>query len=154
MTRPLELAFRLLTAPLRDSPDLLILGEVRCGTTTLADHVKRYPGAAPPFCPWIHPLEDKESFYFAGHYFGIIHPQLYRAAFPLIVWRWLARLRGRPYFTFDAHAQVLTAPWGADRLRAAFRGGGGGGFPEMLVCVREPVAQAVSWWRFEQTAMR
>ena len=34
-----------MTAPLRDLPDVVIIGEVRCGTTTLADHLKSLPGA-------------------------------------------------------------------------------------------------------------
>lgn len=64
MTRPLETAFRLLTAPLRDRPDIVLVGETRCGTTTLSAYIKSLPGAQAPFCPWIHPLEGKEAFYF------------------------------------------------------------------------------------------
>ena len=48
----------------------MIIGEVRCGTTTLADHLKSLPGAQGPFCAFHHPLDGKESFYFSGHYFG------------------------------------------------------------------------------------
>jgi hypothetical protein len=92
MLRPLEILFRFLTAPLRVLPDVIVLGEVRCGTTNLCAHmtslsehgnkVKCYP----PFCPWAHPeLDHKESFYFVGHYLGIVDPYLYRMAFPLVV---------------------------------------------------------------------
>ena len=66
MTRPLETVFRLLTAPLRDTPDIFLLGETRCGTTTLSAYLKELPGAQAPFCPWIHPLEGKETFYFVS----------------------------------------------------------------------------------------
>ena len=72
ITKPLELIWRFVTAPLRDLPDVVIIGEVRCGTTSLADHLKALPGAAGPFCAFIHPLDGKESFYFSGHYFGVV----------------------------------------------------------------------------------
>jgi hypothetical protein len=29
---------------------------------------QRMPGTHGPFCPWIHPLGDKESFFLVGHY--------------------------------------------------------------------------------------
>lgn len=49
ITKPLELVWRLATAPLRDLPDVLVLGAPRCGTTTLAAHLRTAPGAQPPF---------------------------------------------------------------------------------------------------------
>lgn len=105
MLRPLEIMFRFLTAPLRVLPDVIILGETRCGTTTLCGHIaslslgsvlsneSRQKGinaakikVYPPFCPWEHPeLDHKESFYFVGHYLGFVHPYFYRMAFPLKV---------------------------------------------------------------------
>ena len=45
LTKPLQIVWRLVTAPLRVAPDVYILGEVRCGTTTLATHLAAYPGA-------------------------------------------------------------------------------------------------------------
>jgi hypothetical protein len=148
ITRPLEMVWRLATAPCRDVPDLVILGEARCGTTTLGSQLKEcLPGAQPPFCPWIHPLEEKESFYFVGHYFGLIHPYFYRAVYPLAVWRRVAQLRGKPYFTFDACAQYLNAPHVARYLHAAAPAA------RLVVCVRDPVEQATSWWRYEQAGM-
>lgn len=95
MLRPLEIIFRFLTAPLRVLPDIIVLGEVRCGTTSLCAHLsslstqdarKEILLLRAPFCPWAHPeLDNKESFYFVGHYLGIVDPYLYRMAFPLIV---------------------------------------------------------------------
>lgn len=92
MLRPLEIIFRFLTAPLRVLPDVIVLGEVRCGTTNLCAHITSLSELGskvkcyPPFCPWVHPeLDNKESFYFVGHYLGIVDPYLYRMAFPLIV---------------------------------------------------------------------
>eukprot|EP00756_Hemistasia_phaeocysticola_P061643 Hpha_TRINITY_DN5089_c0_g1::TRINITY_DN5089_c0_g1_i1::g.94106::m.94106 len=142
--RPVEALFRLLTAPFRCTPDLLILGEVRCGTTSVAEHLSRFPGATGPFCPWKVPFADnKESFYFVGHYLGLVHPVFFRMCFPLQLERSLARLRGKPFFCYDACAQYLTAPW-VPRLAAK-------ACPDaqLIVCLREPVGQNVSWWRFE-----
>lgn len=50
ITKPLELLWRFCTAPLRCVPDIVLIGEVRCGTTTLADHIKSIPGgiSSPP----------------------------------------------------------------------------------------------------------
>ena len=86
MLRPLEILFRFITAPLRVLPDVIVLGEVRCGTTNLCGHLSSLPGCHVPFCPWAHPeLDNKESFYFVGHFLGIVDPYFYRMAFPLIV---------------------------------------------------------------------
>lgn len=84
MLRPLEIIFRFITAPLRVLPDLIVLGETRCGTTNLCGHIvnlssmpsdinnKNRVKCYTPFCAWAHPeLDHKESFYFVGHYLGI-----------------------------------------------------------------------------------
>ena len=147
IARPLETLFRLMTAPLRDRPDIYILGETRCGTTTLASLVRSLPGAQAPFCPWIHPLANKESFYHVGHYYGVVHPLFAGAPYPFIFWRWLAHARGQPYFCFDASAQYLSAPWVPRLVHKVAPNA------VLIACVREPVAQAVSWWRFECHAM-
>jgi hypothetical protein len=60
---------------------------VRCGTTTLCAHLaalgRSGGGFAPPFCPWKHPeLDGKETFYFAGHFLGLVDPRLYPMCFP------------------------------------------------------------------------
>lgn len=103
LLRPLEILFRFVTAPLRVLPDAIILGETRCGTTNLCGHIVSVAEASSsfqvstnegmqrikcytPFCPWAHPILDhKESFYFVGHYLGIVDPYFYRMAFPLKV---------------------------------------------------------------------
>jgi len=124
---------------------VVIIGEVRCGTTSLADHLKSLPGASGPFCAFKHPLDGKESFYFSGHYFGIVHPYFYRAMFPLKFWRWWnTKVLGKPYFVLDACAQYLTSPVAPQLVAAAC----GPDLP-IIVCLREPVSQNVSWWRFE-----
>eukprot|EP00755_Sulcionema_specki_P022484 Sspe_Gene.13901::Locus_4787_Transcript_1_1_Confidence_1.000_Length_1332::g.13901::m.13901 len=142
--RPLESMWRLATAPLRCVPDILIVGEVRCGTTTCATNLARFPGASSPFCPWRVPFADhKESFYMVGHYFGLVHPLFYRMVFPTVFAKWWAALRGKPFFTYDACAQYLSAPWAAEQLHRV------NPKAKIVVCIREPVSQNVSWWKFE-----
>lgn len=84
MLRPLETVYRFVTAPLRVLPDVIVLGETRCGTTNLCGHIVSLSSISSssgeqqmkikcytPFCAWAHPeLDHKESFYFVGHYLG------------------------------------------------------------------------------------
>jgi len=148
VTRPLEALWRFLTAPLRVLPELQILGEVRTGTTSLAAHL-RAVGCIGPFSPWIAPLaSDKESFYFAGHYFGIVHPFAYRMCFPLKITMWFRRrilCQAAP--VFDACASHLNAPWAATLMREACPDAG------LAVVLRRPEEQNVSWWKLEQSAL-
>ena len=122
MLRPLEIVFRFITAPLRVLPDVIILGEVRCGTTNLCGHIVALSSASTPsdvdmkikcytpFCPWVHPeLDHKESFYFVGHYLGMVDPYFYRMAFPLKVNRFGANI----FDVFDnahSHSRLPTLP--------------------------------------------
>jgi len=149
ITKPLEMAFRFATAPLRCLPDVCIIGEVRCGTTTLSEHLRGMPGVHGPFCAFHHPLDGKESFYFSGHYFGFVHPYFYRAMFPLRLTRWAYGATHQPFLVFDGCAQYLTSPIAPALLRAAV-----GPDVPLLVCLREPVAQNTSWWRFEHASMQ
>ncbi|KAL7505164.1 hypothetical protein ACHAXN_002655 [Cyclotella atomus] len=160
MLRPLEIIFRFLTAPLRVLPDVIVLGEVRCGTTNLCAHitslsehgskVKCYP----PFCPWVHPeLDNKESFYFVGHYLGIVDPYLYRMAFPLIFTKWWEEIiLGNMFFSFDGCAQYLSSPTAPYLIADAYKRSNIPP-PILVVCIRHPVDQAISWWQYENNAM-
>ncbi|CAE8609623.1 unnamed protein product [Polarella glacialis] len=147
VTRPLEVVWRFLTAPFRVQPDFHILGETRTGTTSMAAHLRGL-GCIGPFSPWIIPLaSDKESFYFVGHYWGLVHPGAYRMCFPLEPTMWLYELwYGERPPVFDACASHLNAPWAAPLIRAAS--------PEaaLLVMLRPPAEQNASWWRLEQGA--
>eukprot|EP00931_Biecheleriopsis_adriatica_P124290 TRINITY_DN99419_c0_g1_i1.p1 TRINITY_DN99419_c0_g1~~TRINITY_DN99419_c0_g1_i1.p1 ORF type:complete len:414 (+),score=75.84 TRINITY_DN99419_c0_g1_i1:84-1325(+) len=147
LTRPLEVLWRFLTAPLRVRPDFLILGEVRTGTTSMAAFMREI-GCIGPFSPWIVPLaSDKESFYFVGHYWGMVHPGAYSMCFPLklTMWMYEAWYKVRPP-VFDACASHLNAPWAAPLIHEAA--------PEaaLLVLLRPPAEQNVSWWRLEMGA--
>ena len=58
--RPFGMLWRLATAPLRCLPDVYVLGEVRCGTTTVASLLREELGMAGPFTPWVHPLANEK----------------------------------------------------------------------------------------------
>lgn len=149
VVRPLGMLWRLASAPLRCLPDVYVLGEVRCGTTTTAALLRDALGMAGPFTPWVHPLaNEKESFFLVGHYWGWVPASAYRMCFPLRLVRWWYRdVLRRPFAVFEGCASYLSAPWAPALVRALT--------PRavLVVCVREPVSQNLSWWRLEQSAM-
>mmetsp|Transcript_28423 Transcript_28423/g.57183 ORF Transcript_28423/g.57183 Transcript_28423/m.57183 type:complete len:545 (+) Transcript_28423:129-1763(+) len=187
MLRPLEILFRFATAPLRVLPDVIVLGETRCGTTNLCGHLVSVAEASSssssrsrqingtrisrikcytPFCPWAFPeLDHKESFYFVGHYLGIVDPYFYRMAFPLKITRWWEeRVLGNIFFCFDGCAQYLTSPSAPYLIASAYQNENSSSSssgigeecipppPSLVACVRNPVDQAVSWWKYENNA--
>ena len=142
VTRPFSIAWRLLTARLRRRPTVYVLGEVRCGTTSLSSMLRTELGMVGPFTPWVHPLADnKESFFFVGHYWGLVAPSLYGMAYPLKLVSWARRTLARmpPQLCFDGCASYLSAPWVPRLLKRVTSR------PVLVVCLREPVAQNVSY---------
>ena len=154
LLRPLEMLFRYMTSNMRVLPDVIVLGEVRCGTTTICQHLSSLPGCHPPFCPWKHPeLDNKESFYFVGHYIGNVTPRNYRMCFPLKWTKWFhTHILNKPFFTFDGCAQYLTSPSAPYLIAKAYQDAGQKP-PVLIACVRDPVDQTLSWWRYENNAM-
>lgn len=148
---PLEIIWRFATAPLRSLPSVLIVGEVRCGTTSLASYLADIPGSNGPWTPWNVPnLQGKESFYFSGHYWGFVHPYFYRMCFPLKFNLSLKKLwttADNQSIVYDGCAQYLTQSWAAARIYKA------NPHAKIIACVREPVSQHISWWKFEHNAM-
>lgn len=144
------MTFRALTARFRLLPDIYVLGQVRCGTTSTAAQLSRFPGAHGPFCPWRVPFaDDKESFFLVGHFFGHVHPDLYRMCFPLKITAWFeTKVLHRKFFVFDACAQYLSAPWCAELIERATP------HARFIVNVRNPIDQNKSWWHFEQNSMQ
>jgi hypothetical protein len=71
VTKPLELGWRFATARFRVLPDMVIVGEVRCGTTTLADHLKSLPGATGAHIDHASRLGFQESHNFPGFVGGV-----------------------------------------------------------------------------------
>jgi hypothetical protein len=151
LLRPLELVARFVTAPWRTLPDILVLGEVRCGTTTLCQHLSSL-NIQGPFCLWAHPeLDHKESFYWVGHYLGYVSPYLYRMCFSWNYNRGVLNNNGT--CSFDGCAQYLTSPTAPHLIAHAYRQAGQPP-PILIACVRNPVDQAMSWWNYEQAAMQ
>lgn len=154
LLKPLEIMFRYATSRFRVLPDIIVLGEVRCGTTTLCQHLSSMQGCQPPFCLWKHPeLDHKESFYFVGHYLGHVDPFYYRMCFPLALTKWFREhVLRQAFFTFDGCAQYLTNPVVPHLIAKTYHDAGQPP-PVLVACVRDPVDQAVSWWRYENNAM-
>lgn len=154
LLKPLEILWRYATARWRVLPDVIVLGEVRCGTTTLCQHLASINGFREPFCLWKHPeLDKKETFFFVGHYLGVVDPTLYSMCFPLCVTRFiLRRLLGQPFFTFEGCAQYLTSPSAPHLIAKAYKVAGQPP-PILVACVRDPVDQAVSWYTYEHNAI-
>lgn len=166
MLRPLEIIFRYLTRHLRMLPDIIVLGEVRCGTTTLCHQLTNLEQVyiQGPFCLWAHPeMDHKESFYFVGHYLGYVTPLDYRMCFPLKIEKWWYNHKyllfpwihkpKKPFLVLDGCAQYLTSPTAAYLIAEAFHQAGESTFPLLVACLRDPISQAISWWRYENNAM-
>jgi hypothetical protein len=163
---------RFCTAPLRVLPDVIILGETRCGTTNLCAHLVQLSKLSSsqqnlqqqekirrikcytPFCAWAVPeLDHKESFYFVGHYCGIVHPYYYRMAFPLKLTRWYEEyICNNIFICFDGCAQYLTSPTTPYLIATAYSNTTQ--LPVLVACIREPIDQAISWFYYEKNAMK
>jgi hypothetical protein len=73
LLRPLQIVWRYYTSSWRVLPDIIVLGEVRCGTTSFCQQLANLKNfdCQTPFCLWAHPeLDNKETFFFVGHYLG------------------------------------------------------------------------------------
>jgi hypothetical protein len=69
----LSMRYRLLTASQRALPDFLVIGAMKCGSTSVYDYLKRHPHILPAYKK-------------AAHYFDMHYPQglnWYRAHFPM-----------------------------------------------------------------------
>lgn len=171
LLRPLEIIFRFCTYRWRVLPDVLVLGEVRCGTTSLCEQLASLPSnyvdCHTPFCLWAHPeLDNKETFFFVGHYLGNVTPRYYRMCFPLKITKWFSETRWKmlkciffwkeitpkPFMTFDGCAQYLTSPSAPYLIAEAYRHANKP-LPVLIACVREPAEQALSWWKYENNAI-
>jgi hypothetical protein len=155
LLKPLEIFFRFVTAKFRVLPDIIVLGEVRCGTTTLCHHLSHsIPGCHAPFCLWKHPeLDKKETFYFVGHYLGFVNPHYYSMCFPLKITKWFHEtILRKSFFTFDGCSQYLTSPTAPYLIAKAYSAANQRP-PILVVSVRNPVDQAISWWKYENNAI-
>ena len=78
---------------------------------------------------------------------------MYSMCFPLVTTRWFyTKILRRPFFTFDGCAQYLTSPVAPYFIAATYKAASLPP-PTLIACAREPVSQALSWWKYEQNAM-
>ncbi|KAL7462636.1 hypothetical protein ACHAXS_003016 [Conticribra weissflogii] len=76
-------------------------------------------------------------------------------AFPLRTTRWWEeKVMGNIFFCFDGCAQYLTSPTAAYLIANAYLNYENSNPPVLVACIRDPVEQAISWWKFENDAMR
>lgn len=117
-----------LTASLRMSPDFLIVGAQRCGTTSLFKTLVQHPDVAPPF------LRKGVHYFDKSYAHGL---QWYRGHFPLQATS-LLRRRGRQRITGESSPYYMFHPLAPARIAADL--------PEvrLLVLLRDPVERAYS----------
>ena len=118
------------TPGLHMTPDILICGAQRCGTTSMYQALRR------------HPVVLRPTLAKGVHYFDVDYargPDWYRAHFP---WRWqgslLARRHGHPASTFESSPYYLFHPLAADRIGHDLPGA------RVLILLRDPVERAYS----------
>jgi len=92
-----------------------------------------------------------------------VSPSLYRMCFPLKITKWwhnfswkyfkcFRKGNKRPFITFDGCAQYLTSPTAPYLIAEAYRMANQHP-PVLVACVRNPVDQAISWWKYENNAI-
>lgn len=127
-----RLSARVPTARWRGLPDVLIIGGMRCGTSSLYKYLGYHPGVAPS-------LRKEVEYFTKYHDRGT---DWYRAHFPLDARRQLhRRLRGRPLVAFEASPDYLLHPRAAERAAAVVPDA------RLIVMVRDPVERAFSHWQ-------
>ena len=109
-------------------PVFLVIGEMKCGTTSLFRYLQRHPDIREPFM--------KEPYFFAtGYERGM---GFYRSLFPL----------AGHGVTYEASAYYLAHPHARERIRTHL--------PEakLIVLLRDPVARTYSHWNHSRSKGR
>jgi hypothetical protein len=119
---------RQLTASQRLLPDLLVIGAMRAGTSSLFKYLGRHPDVGPSL--------RKEIRFFSQ--FFHLGEAWYRAHFPLMVRRTLAEARGRPYLCFEDSPDYLHTPEAPARAADVIPDA------KIVVLLRDPVERAWS----------
>jgi hypothetical protein len=125
--------FRTATASLRSLPDFLIVGEAKCGTTSLYDDIVRHPSVEAACIKEVH-------FFDLGFERGL---SWYKAQFPI-----QARGRGRngassTFQTGEASPYYLFHPHAPRRIRQVLPG------VKAIAMLRNPVERAYSHYQHE-----
>lgn len=125
-----RLSVRTTTGSLRILPGLLVLGGMRCGTSSLYKYLGEHPG----FVPSIR----KETEYFTLHHDR--DEDWYRSHFPLRARVAMRAARGQRTVGFEATPYYLNHPLVPGRVAAALPDA------RFVVLLRDPVDRAVSHW--------
>lgn len=131
LRRPSRFRWNLLSAFFRKTPDFLILGEMKCGTSSLFDYLNRHERISPPF--------RKEV-----HYFDLAPESSwtwYKAHFPVAPGR-------KETITGEATPAYLFAPGALERIALRLPRA------KMIVLLRDPVDRAISHYHHEVRAGR
>jgi hypothetical protein len=119
------------TAFARLRPDFLLIGAMRCGTTTLYRYLRAHPH--------VRVASRKEVHYFDRHYDR--GERWYLGHFPLILERWKAERRGVPLVTGEFTPGYLYHPLAAERVKATVPDA------RFLLLFRNPVDRAYSHYQ-------
>ena len=167
--------FRLLTYKWRKSADVIILGEQKCATTTLAHYLRCVFDMEAPFHYWNETddgntlesiVSDKESEYFRGIYDSYINPKYYPMCFGLKNFYFIQVLRNfincitknnqsrtNTYtnkLCFDACPNYLFLPFARDRI-CEFQNKFSNKRMKFLIVVRDPIDRSISNCKAELT---
>jgi len=97
--------YRLLTSKRRVTPDFIVIGGQKCGTTSLHRYIKNHPGIIPPF--------KKDSSFFDANYFRGI--PWYQAHFPLQSKMAQLNAGGTRHITGEVTTTYIFHPLAAER---------------------------------------
>jgi hypothetical protein len=127
-----RLRARVPSARWRGLPDVLVIGGMRCGTSSLYKYLGYHPGIAPS-------LRKEVEYLTRYHHEG---EAWYRAHFPLSARRWAhRRTGGAELVTFEASPYYLLHPRAAERAAALVPDA------RIVVMLRDPVDRAFSHWQ-------
>ena len=121
-----------LTASHRPTPDFLLIGGQRCGTTSLFRALEQHPRVARPT------LNKGVNYFDLNYHRG---PRWYRAHFPTRAA--LARRAGGDARVFEASGYYLFHPLAPERIAADLPG------VKIVAMLRDPVERAFSAWKHE-----
>lgn len=132
--KAIQLGFRLATSPVRVTPDFIIIGAAKCGTTSLYGYLTQHPCIAPAF---------KKELYFFDRYFGR-GMAWYRAYFPtLFNKKFTQHIKKRNFITGESTPCYLFHPHAPRRVFEKF--------PriKLIVLLRNPVDRAYSYYHMK-----
>lgn len=124
-----EILYRGLTSPLRVSPDFIIIGAQKCGTTSLYNYLIQHPCIFPAF-------RKELNFFDIGFQRGNLW---YRSYFPTAFYKtYKERIYNQNTITGEATPQYLFHPLAAERIAQTLPNA------KFIVLLRNPVTRAFS----------